>query len=75
MKNAQLRLISPVWSEEVDDGGMFSTRLAVHQDPDGGPYPFLAVVTAGFGGGCQGRKATLEEARDHTAVLHRKLHG
>lgn len=75
MLNAQLRLTEPVWSEKVDDGGMFPTHLSVHQDPDGGTYPFLAVATAGFGGGAQGRRATLEEARAHTAVLHRKLHG
>ena len=75
MLNAQLRLTKPVWSEEVADGGMFPTRLAVHEDPDGGPYPFLAVAAAGMGGGCQGRRATLDAAKAHTAVLHRKLHG
>jgi hypothetical protein len=75
MLNAQLRLTPAVWSEQVDDGCMFDTRLSVHQDPDGGPLPFLAVCTTGWGGGAQARRATREEAVAHTSVLHRRVNG
>lgn len=75
MINAQLRMTKPVWSREVDDGGMFPSRLTVHQDPDGGTLPFLAVCRNGWGGGGQARRATLQEAIAHTETLHAKLVG
>jgi hypothetical protein len=73
--NAELRMVPPVWSEQVDDGGMFPTRLSVHRDPDGGPLPFLAVVRTSFGAGGQARRATQEEATAYTYVLHAKVIG
>jgi hypothetical protein len=75
MTNAQLRMTKPAWREEVDDGGMFPTRLSVHRDPDGGPLPFLAVVRTSFGGGGQARRATQEEAQAYVWELHRKVVG
>lgn len=75
MLNEQLRRTPPVWAKEVDDGGMFPTRLTVHRDPDEGGLRFLAVCTTGWGGGAQARRATLAEAIAHTEKLHRKVHG
>jgi hypothetical protein len=75
MNNENLRRIEPVWSEERDHGGMFPATLSVRQDPDGGPYPFLAVVTDGWGGGAQARRETLAAAKNHTEVLFKKLFG
>jgi hypothetical protein len=75
MNNEQLRWTSPVWSREVDDGGMFPSRLSVHQDPDGGRLPFLAVCRTAWGGGAQARRATEQEAVAYTETLHRKVVG
>lgn len=75
MINAQLRMIEPAWSREIDDGGMFPSRLSVHEDPDGGNLPFLAVCRNGWGGGGQARRATLQEAIAHTKALHSTLTG
>lgn len=75
MLNARLRLTQPVWSEEVDNGGMFSAQLSVHEDPDGGKLPFLVVCRDGWGGGSQARRATLEEARRYAGTLHEQMFG
>lgn len=75
MQNDLLRLTEPVWSVELDNGGMFPSKLSVHEDPDGGPLPFLAVCRNGWGGGTQARRATLEEARRHAEALHESMFG
>jgi hypothetical protein len=75
MLNAEVRLIPPIWSEDRDNGGMFPSRLSVHQDPDGGPRPFLAVCRDSWGGGAQARRATEEEARAHAEHLFEEMFG
>jgi hypothetical protein len=75
MTNEQLRHTTPVWSEEVDDGGMFPSRLSVHHDPDDGPLRYLAVARTGWGSGGQARRATLTEAVEYAEDLYRKVMG
>lgn len=75
MINEKLRMTPPTWSQEVDDGGMFPSRLSVHEDPDGGSLPFLAVARNGWGGGGNARRATLQEAIAYAETLHEKLTG
>lgn len=72
MLNAELRVTEPVWEQEVDDGGMFPSRLSVYEDPDEGPLRFLAVCRGAWGGGAQARRATFVEACLHTRLLHER---
>lgn len=75
MKLSELRMTKPVWSDERDSGGMFSARLYVYEDPDGGPNPFMAVCTSGWGGGACARRASLDEARRYVEVLYERMVG
>jgi hypothetical protein len=73
MRNDKLRLTSPRWLESVDTGGMFNSTVAVYEDPDGGPLPFLAVARGAWGAGGQARRATLEEAKERAWELQKLI--
>ena len=73
MMNSQLRFVPPVFKEELDSGGMFSDKLSVHLDPDGGPKPYFAYAQDGWGRGVGNRYSTLEEAKANLYRLHGRL--